>query len=93
MEALIPTLALLVCPIGMGLMMWFMMRGSRGGSANSCARSTPVADLREQQRRIAAEIDRLEDVQAEWGPSGDDRQRPEGDLDGRMSAMRGRSRP
>ncbi len=77
METLIPTLALLACPVGMGLMMWFMMRGSKGGSGHSGARSTSVADLREEQRRIAAEIDRLDDVPAEQEAPPVERPRPE----------------
>jgi len=48
----------------MGAMMWFMMRGSKGGSADAGTRTRSVAELREEQRRIAAEIDRLDDVQA-----------------------------
>lgn len=92
MEALIPSFALLACPIGMGLMMWFMMRGPKGGSAHPGGRSTLVADLREEQRRIAAEIDRLEEAQAEWeAPSGSDRPRPQ--VDGPLSAMGGMGRP
>lgn len=65
MEALIPTLALLACPVGMGVMMWFMMRGSKSRSAHTGARSASVAELREEQRRLAAEIDHLEDRSAE----------------------------
>lgn len=35
MEALLPTLALLACPVGMGLMMFFMARGSRSKQGDS----------------------------------------------------------
>ncbi len=78
MEALILTLVLLACPVGMGVMMWFMMRDKKTGSAHSGARSESVADLREEQRRIAAEIDRLKEVRVEPEASSTDRPRPEG---------------
>ncbi len=70
MEALLPTLALLACPVGMGLMMFFMARGSRskqGDSAPAAERSVTTGDhpmsmevLREEHRRLGEEIDRLE---------------------------------
>ncbi len=70
MEALLPTLALLACPVGMGLMMFFMARGSRskqGDSAPAAERSGTTEDhpmsmevLREEHRRLGEEIDCLE---------------------------------
>jgi hypothetical protein len=58
---LLTSLALLACPVGMGLMMWFMMRGMNGES-----RSRPVQpaasleSLRDERQRIDAELQRRE---------------------------------
>ncbi|MDW3215672.1 MAG: hypothetical protein R8G01_16855 [Ilumatobacteraceae bacterium] len=45
MELLYP-LALLACPVGMGLMMWFMMRGSKSDSAETPGRDQEINSLR-----------------------------------------------
>ena len=58
MEFLAP-LALLACPIGMVLMMWFMGRSMRG-SGRGPAQPASAEDLRAEQARLAAEIERLE---------------------------------
>jgi len=62
MEQYLPILFILACPVGMGLMMWFMMRGQNMSQATP-ARPSPaqqeeiamlraeIATLREQQQR------------------------------------------
>jgi hypothetical protein len=55
MEAAFYTLAVLACPVGMGLMMWMMMRGQKNGS-------TGEAQGREDRSEVdalRAEIDAL----------------------------------
>jgi hypothetical protein len=53
-------LAALACPVGMGAMMWFMGRGMRKREPNADVRATSVEDLRDEHRRLGAEIERLE---------------------------------
>ena len=54
MTELLYTLALLACPVGMGAMMWFMMRGSK---SHDSAPARPAKD--EELRRLQAEVDQL----------------------------------
>jgi len=42
MEALLYGVAVLACPIGMGLMMWMMMRVQRRDTSGSTASSAPT---------------------------------------------------
>jgi hypothetical protein len=58
-EGLLLGLIALACPVGMGLMMWFMGRGARKG-----ANARSLEDLRAEHRRLGAEIERLEDGSA-----------------------------
>lgn len=64
MMSILPSLALLACPIGMGLMMWFMGKGHRDKtSPNPQVESAPPPSLehmREEQRRLEARISELE---------------------------------
>ena len=49
-------LALLACPVGMGLMMWFMARGHREHKAEP--KDMSVTELKAEQRRLDAELTR-----------------------------------
>jgi hypothetical protein len=55
MQQLFYSVAVLACPIGMGLMMWMMMRGQRN---NTAAGSGPPDDSG-QVARLRAEIEQL----------------------------------
>jgi hypothetical protein len=57
MENVLPALALLSCPVGMGLMMWFMAKGMRNDRPS---RGTSLEDLRAEPRRLSAELDAAE---------------------------------
>jgi hypothetical protein len=55
----------LLCPIGMGLMMWFMAKGMSMGRKNSSADSqakepASLEELRAEQQRLAARISELD---------------------------------
>lgn len=58
-------LLLLACPIGMGLMMWFMSKGMKSGQGKQseharAAGTESLAELRTVQARLAAQIDAAE---------------------------------
>jgi hypothetical protein len=54
-------LAALACPVGMGLMMWFMAKGTRKRSEAEGETAGSLDELRAEHRRLGAEIERLED--------------------------------
>ena len=49
---LLYTLPLLVCPIGIGLMMWFMMRGKGHGAGSAEGHDSELARLRADVERL-----------------------------------------
>ncbi len=65
MQNILLSLAFLACPVGMGLMMWFMAKGNRKEPAAPLPQvNSSVEQLRDEHRRLAEEIERLEDQQA-----------------------------
>lgn len=63
MADLFRTLAVLACPIGMGAMMWFMMRGTKK------APPTQTAHADSELTSLRAEIDQLRAAQRDAAPS------------------------
>lgn len=59
MAQFIYPLALLACPVGMGLMMFFMMRGGKQSSPTQSPATVNTAEL----ARLRAEIDQLQAAQ------------------------------
>lgn len=57
MEGVLLGAAVLACPVGMGLMMWFMGQGTRGRSDADSPVS--VDALRDEHQRLGEEISRL----------------------------------
>ena len=58
-------LAVLACPVGMGVMMLFMGRGMMGGKKTAAPRddSSSLADMKAEQARLADKISALEERQ------------------------------
>jgi hypothetical protein len=54
-------LAILACPVGMGLMMWFMSkRMKRDADASEAGRQPSVEELRRERARLESQIERAE---------------------------------
>ncbi len=61
MPTIFYSLAILACPLGMGLMMWFMMRGNKEPTSTGASAPDAGAEL----ARLRAEIDQLQAAQRE----------------------------
>lgn len=59
MESILLGLAVLACPVGMGLMMFFMGKGMMGGKKKEEEPGT-VEEMRLEQQRLVSQVERLE---------------------------------
>jgi hypothetical protein len=59
MQSLLLEVAVLACPVGMGLMMWMMMRGQSKAAAASEDRSS-----QQEIQALRVEIEKLKDQRA-----------------------------
>jgi hypothetical protein len=68
-ENVLVGLAVLACPVGMGLMMWLMMKRMRGGSERreEVASGRDLDALRDEHRRLGVEIAEFERSQGSNG--------------------------
>jgi flagellar basal body rod protein FlgF len=57
MSEVLYTLALLACPVGMGLMMWLMMRGKKSDHDGMAPSSNSGANV--ELTKLRAEVDQL----------------------------------
>jgi hypothetical protein len=72
MQAFFYGLAALACPLGMGLMMWMMMRGQRSGATTTGDSAAPVdaGDRAGDVAALRAEIEHLKADRAARGTGG-----------------------
>ncbi|MEU0684436.1 hypothetical protein [Streptomyces albogriseolus] len=62
MDNLLYLLPVLVCPVGMGLMMWFMMRSRRPAAGQP--HTAPTTAQEQELARLRKEVEALRDEQA-----------------------------
>ncbi|MDX5961892.1 hypothetical protein SIM91_00760 [Rhodococcus opacus] len=55
MQQLLLGVAVLACPIGMGLMMWMMMRGGQNKEADDASEQQQLRQLREEINALKAD--------------------------------------
>jgi hypothetical protein len=61
MDKLLYLLPVLACPVGMGLMMWLMMRPKRGGQPDPGADRQELVRLRKEIDALRAERNDVQD--------------------------------